>query len=228
MRVALSRSTDKLVLLEPAHAPVLRELDVASLAGQLILTWDALLEVLGTEEMSEIEVVETYLDEVDDLLERSRWEQARRRNRRAFDLARQLDDLALVREAEEQYIRSYVHEAAAELAQDRLQLAYRLNRQALDQADAHGDVALQDEVDEQFGEIRAAIERRVAAIEQQAATVAAGGDYDLAYRIVHTATDLLTIMHDSALQARLDEASVAYGWEVGRSLVRAAVHTARS
>ena len=69
---------------------------------------------------------------------------------------------------------------------------------------------------------------RVAAIEQQASTVAAGGDYDLAYRIVHTATDLLTIMHDRALQARLDEASVAYGWEVGRRLVRAGGAPARS
>ena len=221
MRVALSRSTDKLVLLEPASAPVLRELEVGSLAGHFVLSWDALQEVLRTEEMSEIEVVETYLDEVDDLLERSRWEQARRRNRRAYDLARQLDDRALLREAEEQHIRSYLLEAAAELAQDRLQLAYRLNRQALDLADAHGDVALQDEVEEQFSELRAAIERRVAAIEQQASTVAAGGDYDLAYRIVHTATDLLTIMHDPALQARLDEASVAYGWEVGRRLVSA-------
>lgn len=219
MRVALSRSTDKLVILEPAPAPVLRELDVANLPGHFVLAWDALLEMLRTEEMSEIEVVETYLDEVDDLLERSRWEQARRRNRRGYDLARQLDDQALLREAEEQFIRSYLLEAGAELAQDRLQLAYRLNRQARDLADAHGDMALQDEVDEQFGEIHAAIERRVAAIERQAATAAAGGDYDLAYRIVHTATDLLTLMHDTALQARLDEASVAYGWEVGRRLV---------
>lgn len=52
IRVALSRSTDKLVLLEPPAASVLAELHVSQLPGHYTITWDSLLELLRTEEMS--------------------------------------------------------------------------------------------------------------------------------------------------------------------------------
>ena len=111
IRVALSRSTDKLIIFEAPTAPVLAELQIDNLEGRFVVSWDSLLDMLKSEEMSEIEVVEGYLDEADDLLERGRWDQARRRNRRAYDFAAQIEDRALLREADEQYIRSYLGEA---------------------------------------------------------------------------------------------------------------------
>ena len=221
MRVALSRSTDKLVLLETPGAPVLSELNIANLEGCYGVGWDALLESLKTEEMSEIEVVEGYLDEADDLLGRGRWEQARRRNRRAYDLAVQIDDRALLIDAQEQYIQSFVQEATDLLARDHLQPAHLLNRQAYDLAEALGDPLVLDEVDEQFRQIRVAVEERADAVVAQAAAAAAVQDYATAYTIAHTTTDLLEVMHDPALQARLDEAAVAYGWQWGIQLRKA-------
>lgn len=212
MRVALSRSTDKLVLLEPPSAPILAELGVDGLEGHFVVGWESLLEILGTEEMSEIEAVEGYLDEADDLLERGRWEQGRSRNRRALELAIQIDDKALRRDAEEQFVRSFLMEAAAQLAQDQLRPAYLLNRQAFDLAAAHGDVALLDEVDEQERTIRSAVARKVEQVVELAARAAAEHDYFLAYTIAHTSADLLTIMQDPALQMQLDEATVSNGW----------------
>ncbi|RIK37216.1 MAG: hypothetical protein DCC55_25010, partial [Chloroflexi bacterium] len=157
MRVALSRSTEKIVLLEPADAPVLAELAVAELSGVGALTWEALLDTLQTEEMSELEVIEGYLDEVDDLLEREMWTPARRRNRRAYDLAVQLGDLALQREAQEQYIRSYLIEADALLHQDEWPQAYERNREAAALAASFGDPFVQDEVQEQIEAISSVI-----------------------------------------------------------------------
>jgi hypothetical protein len=219
MRVALSRSTDKLVLLEPPTAPVLDELGVEQLPGHYVISWDSLLELLRTEEMSEIEAVEGYLDEADDLLERGRWEQARRRNRRAYEFAQQIEDHALLREAEEQYIRIYLAHAADQLAHDRLRDAYVLNRQAYDLADAHGDPQVLDDVDEQLRTVRAAVQAKADALVVTAQEAADLHDYALAYRIAFTGAELLEIMHDPRLQAQLDEAAVAHGWQWGIQLL---------
>lgn len=221
IRVALSRSTDKLVLLEAPGAPVLAELGVNRLPGHYTVGWDSLLELLRTEEMSEIEVVEGYLDEADDLLERGRWEQARRRNRRAFEFAQQLDDRALRREAQEQYVRIYLEQAADQLAHDRLRDAYVLNRQAYDLADEHGDPQILDDVDEQLRAVRAAVQAKADALVATAQAAAEQHDFALAYRIAMTGSELLEIMRDPALQAQLDEATVAHGWQWGIQLLEA-------
>ncbi len=219
MRVALSRSTDKLVLLEAPGAPVLAELGVSQLPGHYTVGWDSLLELLRTEEMSEIEAVEGYLDEADDLLERGRWEQARRRNRRAYEFAQQIEDSALLREAEEQYIRIYLAHAADQLAHDRLRDAYVLNRQAYDRADAHGDPQVLDDVDEQLRAVRTAVQSKADALVATAQQAADEHDYALAYRIALTGAELLEIMQDPQLQAQLDEATVAHGWQWGIQLL---------
>lgn len=220
MRVALSRSTDKLVILEAPDAPVLKALELPDLEGYYTISWDGLLELLRTEEMSEIEVVEGYLDEVDDLLERGRWEQARQRNRRAKEFAMQIGDRALLREAEEQYIQSYLQEAESLLSRDRLREAYQLNRRAYTLAEAHADPAVLDEVDEQRSAVREAVARKVNAVLAQAASLAGRGDVEQAYQTVGNAGELLAIMHDASLQATVDEAAVAYGWQLGLRLVK--------
>ncbi|MCB0189915.1 MAG: hypothetical protein KDE31_36840, partial [Caldilineaceae bacterium] len=66
MRVALSHSTDRLVILEEAGAPVLKALELETIPGILPIRWSDLIETLETEELSAIEVIEGYLDEVDD------------------------------------------------------------------------------------------------------------------------------------------------------------------
>jgi hypothetical protein len=219
MRVALSRSTDKLVLLEATSAPVLRELGVQRLLGHYAVSWDNLLELLRTEELSEIEAVEGYLDEADDLLERGRWEQARRRNRRAYEFADQIDDHALRREAQEQYIRIYMAQSADLLAHDSLRDAYVLNRQAYDLADSHGDPQVQDDVDEQLRAIRDAIRNKADALIATAQAAADEHNHALAYGIALTGAELLEIMQDPSLQARVDTATVAYGWQWGIQLL---------
>ncbi|MBK8049314.1 MAG: AAA family ATPase [Anaerolineales bacterium] len=219
MRVALSRATDKLIILESPDAPVLTELQVDQLEGRFVIGWDSLLDMLRTEEMSEIEVVEGYLDEVDDLVERGRWEQARRRNRRAYDFAMQLSDSALAVDAQEQYIRTFLAEAEDFVQRDQLHEAYVLNRQGFDLAEAHGDPEVIADVDEQLQSIRNAVERKVDAVVGMARTAAGRNDLALAYSIAQGATDLLSIMHDPALQAKLDEAMVEYGWQWGIQLL---------
>lgn len=153
VRVALSRTTDKLVLLETADAAVLSELGIHDLPGVFTTRWDELLEMLQGEEMSEIEVIEGMLAEVDDLLEQARWEPAYQRNRRAFTLAQQAEDLALQREAQEQYIQCHLREAASWLSRHDGGRAHERNRLAGELANAFGDPLLIDEVQRQGEEI---------------------------------------------------------------------------
>ena len=121
MRVALSRATEKLVLLEQPTAAVLTDFGLwIRWMGAMSSRWESLLDLLRNEEMSEIEMVEGYLDEVDDLLERGRWEQARQRNRRAYAIAQQVDDRALLLDAQEQYIHTFLREADSQLGRDDL------------------------------------------------------------------------------------------------------------
>ena len=218
MRVALSRSTDKLILLDPPTAPVLADLGFTnsdSLEGYHVITWDSLLDLLRTEEMSEIEVVEGLLDEVDDLLDRGRWEQARRRNRRAFDFAVQMEDRALEREAQEQYIRSYLQEAEALLAAGDLRGAIALNQSALALADAHGDPELQVEVEDQQRLLQAAAAVQLERALTQARQVATAESDGAAYAQLRPLAAAVADIGDARLVAQLDEALLAYGWQWG-------------
>lgn len=217
MRVALSRSTDKLVLLEQPDAAVLGTLAIDNVEGRYTITWEALRDLLRTEQMSEIEVIEGYLDEVDDLIERARWDQARGRNRRAYEFAVQIEDRALQREAQTQYIQIFVQEAAAHLLHDRLADALRLNRQARTLADDLGDPAMIDEVDEQYDALRQAIERRVNDLLARAESFAA----NLAgfHQQLQALDALVTAVEDARLLRTLDEARLATGWRMGMQLL---------
>jgi hypothetical protein len=212
IRVALSRSTEKIIVLEPAHAPVLAELGIDELPGVGVLTWETLLDTLQTEEMSEIEVIEGYLDEVDDLYERGLWPQARRRNRRAFDLARQLGDLALQREAEEQHIRGYMQEAGALLQQGEWLSAYERNRQAGLLATELGDLFLQEEIEEQVAEISTVIAAQVGAQLALAAEQRQRHQFGPAHEMLQTAHSLVEMISDPALANRVDEALSTLNW----------------
>jgi hypothetical protein len=213
MRVALSRSTDKLVLLEEPDAPVLDALAIDNVAGHYTVSWNALRDLLRTEQMSEIEVVEGYLDEVDDLIERKRWEPARSRNRRAHEFAVQMEDRALQREAQSQYIQIFVQEAASDLLQDRLADAIRLNQQARALAADLGDPAAIDEADEQRETLRDAVSARLASMLTDRPEQDLG--LESFYLRLEALHPLVAGVADDRLQQTLDEARVSYGWQLG-------------
>ncbi len=217
MRVALSRSTDKLIFLEQPDAAVLDALAIDNVEGHYTITWGALRDLLRTEQMSEIEVIEGYLDEVDDLIERARWEQARNRNRRAHEFAVQIEDRALQREAQTQYIQIFVQEAAAHLLHDRLADALRLNRQARTLADELGDPAVIDEVDEQHDALRRAVESQVNDLLARGESFAANATSF--YQQLQALDALVTAVEDDRLLRTLDEARLATGWRVGMQLL---------
>ena len=213
IRVALSRSTEKIILLDAVDAPVLTELGVDQLPGVGTLKWDALIDTLQTEDMSEIEVIEGYLDEVDDLFERGMWTQGQRRNRRGYDLAVQVGDFALQREVQEQYIRGYIDEADQLLNNDDMHAALARNRIAHTLAQAFGDPLLQDDVDDQYRRIGALIVEAVHTQLAQANDERAQQHYERAYTTIHAARALAAVVDLEAVQAALDEAITALAWQ---------------
>jgi hypothetical protein len=214
MRVALSRSTEKVILLEPADAPVLTELGLPSLPGVGLLAWDALIDTLQNDERTEIEVIEAYLDEVDELYDQGLWVQARRRNRRAYDLAVQIGDLALQREAQEQHVRGFLFEATALLRQDELQAGHDRNRQARVLASNLGDPFLLEEVDEQFEEIGEIITAQVRQQLGKANEQRQGGQLRRSHTTLQTARRWVAMLDAPALADEVDtmRAVVAWAW----------------
>ena len=219
IRVALSRSTERLVLLEAPDAPVLAALNVAEIPGILRIGWPELLETLQTEELSALEVVEGYLDEVDDLWERSMWEQGYRRNRRAYDLAVQLDDHALQREAQEQYMMGHLQEAEILLGAQQWQAAHERNRQAAALTSDYGDPLLQDRVEDQYAELGGAIAAYVAGqlatIPQQLTT----RQYKAAYQLLQQVHSLAALTNDHALLTQVDEGLTLIVWQWAAALL---------
>jgi hypothetical protein len=221
IRVALSRSTEKIVLLEPPDAPVLAELGISELPGVGTLAWDLLLDTLQSEERSDLEVVEGYLDEVDDLFERSLWEQGYRRNRRAYDLAVQIGDRALQREAEEQFIRGYLNEATSLLQSEEWLPAYERNRQAADLAARFTDPLLLDEVEDQFAAIQTALAEQARRLITQALDVRPR-QHAVAYAAIYAAQTLAEkIPTDHQLVGEVDEALTLLAWEWAALLINA-------
>jgi hypothetical protein len=212
IRVALSRSTEKIILLEPPGTPIFEKLRIERLPGAGALSWDALIDLLQTEEISDLEVVEGYLDEVDDLFERSLWTQGYRRNRRAYDLAVQLGDRALQREVEEQYIRGHLQEADALLRGEDWRAAFACNRRAETLAEAFGDPLLQDEVADQLEEISLVIANHVRRQQTQAEEHRARAAYAPAYDLLLAARADALLTPDPALHAQVDEALTALAW----------------
>ncbi len=87
MRVALSRSTSRIVFVEPADVPVFERLAFDAASEAISLGWTELAEFLQADTMTELELVSGLLDEAEELADRSRLEDALRRNRRAAAIA---------------------------------------------------------------------------------------------------------------------------------------------
>jgi hypothetical protein len=206
MRVALSRSTNRLVLVEPRDAAVFAELRLDQVQGCLHLGWRELVDFLRAEDMTEIEMIELLLDEVEDLAERARWEQAQRRNRRAHDLAVQIADDSLRRDAEGQYVDLHFQEADAWLARRDL-------TRALDAAGRGRAIALEladpvvlERVDEAWERIQDAAAQEVERLLGDAQAARAAGRFEAAHSAARTAYEMAQIAPESAFAARAAEA----------------------
>ena len=206
MRVALSRSTNRLVIVEPRDAAVFAELKLDQVQGCLHLSWRELVDFLSAEDMTEIEMIELLLDEVEDLAERTRWEQAQRRNRRAHDLAVQIGDDSLRRDAAGQYVDLHFQEADSWLARRDLP-------RALDAAGRGRTIALEladpvvlERVDEAWERIQDAAAQEVARLLADASAARAANRFEAAHSAARTACDLAQIAPASSFAARAAEA----------------------
>ncbi len=228
IRVALSRSTEKLILLEPADAPSLVALGIPELAGVGEVSWDALIDTLQTEDLSELEVIENFLDEVDELFERALWPQGLRRNRRAYELAQQIGDLALQREVQEQFIRGHLLEGASRLSQADERGAFAINRTALQLASDFGDPLLLEEVEDQRDEIAARfaqqIQKQLAEVERLQQQL----QMEAAQHALQTAAELNELLADPQLAAQMDGAEIVLMWEWAGQLAATAYTPAQA
>ncbi|MCB0188393.1 MAG: hypothetical protein KDE31_29185, partial [Caldilineaceae bacterium] len=149
---------------------------------------------------------------VDDFFERGMWAQGYRRNRRAYDLAVQLDDLALQREAEEQHISGHLLEAERAMSARDWTTAHRITERAAALAQHAGDPILIEQVEDQMAALLAEIG---AAVQQQldrAVELLANRHYQQAHENVESATTLLRLTDDPALQEAVDATFAAIAW----------------
>jgi hypothetical protein len=207
MRVALSRSTNRLVLLAAGDARIFNDLELRKL-NTLRLDWRELVEFLQADEMTEIEIVEGLLDEVDDLVERGRWEQALRRNRRAYELAVQIGDHALQREAQGQYIDAHAQECERRLAHGDLHGAHELAGRTRELAVALDDPIIFERVDELWESLQAAISLQLGVKMARAQDLLQQGKLEGAYHAGREAMQLARFASSSQLSEQFVEMQV--------------------
>ena len=213
LRVALSRSTNRLVLLEPDSAPVLAELEIGATKATSRVGWDDLIDILLTEEMSELEAIEGYMSEVDDLIERGRWEQAYRRNRRANELALLLGDRTLQKDTDAQFVRTQLNQVESLFANEDWQAAYTLNQEAKKTAVAHGNLELLAKVDAQTQTLTESIRTQAQQLLAQSQQWAEHGSYQLARRDAQAAHALARAIDADGLLGQIDDTSGDICWQ---------------
>ena len=103
MRVALSRSTSRIIFVESPDAAVFDALEFDAKAAAIALGWSELAEFLQADMMTELELVSGLLDEAEELADRSRLDDALRRNRRAAAIAERAGSLDAVAQARRQF-----------------------------------------------------------------------------------------------------------------------------
>jgi hypothetical protein len=130
MRVALSRSTNRLVFLEAPDASVFAQLDFAPADSALLLSLGELTELLQGDQMTDTEIVFALMDEAEELAERDRLEDALRRNRRAAAISQQTSPTDITRTIHLQEADLLVLVALRELDRAQISAALEARRQA--------------------------------------------------------------------------------------------------
>jgi hypothetical protein len=219
VRVALSRSTDNLVLLEPADAPVFKELGLHAIDGVSRVGWVDLIETLQMEEMSELEAIEGYLREVEDLFEREKWEQAFARNRRAFAMAVRLGDRALQREADMQRVSGMLLQADTHLYHEEWQAADARNHEAGRLAAPLHDRLLSRRVEEQRALIDAQVIARMDRHFQDMAAALEQHRFPAAHEAAQSAYRLSALVDDAGYRRQAADAASDICWQWAAHLV---------
>ncbi|MEM7535908.1 MAG: UvrD-helicase domain-containing protein [Chloroflexota bacterium] len=213
LRVALSRSTNTLVLLDAADAPVFEALQITEIEGYRQISWHDLMDRFETEDMSPLEIVEGYLQEVDELFDRSMWQQAFRRNRRAYDMAVKMEDDALVNEAEEQYLEGCLQYAMVLIDAERWEDAYNQNRLAFDLANQLQDDVVLDTVDRQYTDICVEINRQAREHLDSAYTHLGRLQFDQAGKSVAEAYERLHMVRDQSIAQEITTMQRDLTWQ---------------
>jgi hypothetical protein len=145
MRVALSRSTSRLIVLDEPDAAVFAQLAFAPGESALHLALGDLVEMLQGEQMTDAEMITALLEEADDLAERGRMDDALRRNRRAAAIALQTSAADLLHGIRLQEGDLLMRQAERQLAAGRIADAQASHQQAEALFTAAGAAALQGE-----------------------------------------------------------------------------------
>ena len=219
VRVSLSRSTDNLVLLEPADAPVLKALAVETIAGSQVIGWADLIETLQTEEMTELEAIEGYLREVEDLLEREKWEQATARNRRARAMAVRLGDRALQREADIQLVNGKLQQADSLLYRAEWHIAHGFNQEARTLAGPLNDPLLQQRIDEQQHLLSTRVGQQVTTLLTTADAARTRRQFASAHAAAQEAYALIDLVDEETLHRRVIDTLADTCWTWAGHLV---------
>ena len=212
IRVAVSRSTYRLVLLEEPDAEVLQELELDQTRGVSRLSWPDLILALQTEEMSEIEAIEGYLLEVEDLAERGKWEQAVTRNRRAYRLAARIGDRALQREADRQHVGVFLQRANALLRREAWREAYDANRTARDLAAVVDEDDQWRRVDGQLAEIQRLAAAELQSRVDEANALREANRYEQAYQAARRAQEMVAMLPAGEAVQRANDALADAAW----------------
>ncbi len=157
MRVALSRSTSRLILLDEAQATIFGELGIVAGESALQLPLTELVELLQGEQMTDAEMVMALHEEAEDLAERGRIEDALRRNQRAASIAQQQTGGDLLRILALQEADLLARLAESELAAGRISAAQERHQQAAALFAAQGPQALQGERAERWQQLSDAL-----------------------------------------------------------------------
>jgi hypothetical protein len=162
--------------------------------------------------MSEIEAIEGYLLEVEDLVERGKWEQAVTRNRRAYRLAARIGDRALQREADRQHVSVFLQRASALLRSEAWREAYEANRTARDLAAKVNEDDLWRRVDGQLAEIQRLAAAELQARVDEANELRKAGRYEQAHQVASRARELVAMLPVGKAVQRANDALADAAW----------------
>ncbi len=214
MRVALSRSTSRIVFVESPDADVFGALDFDPRENAIGLGWDEFVEFLQADTMTELELVSGLLDEAEELADRSRMEDALRRNRRAAAIAERAGSVYAVAQARRQFAELTLRHAEELLEAGALVQAQDAFQQLSKVADALPDDGYSSRINELEDRLTAASDSLFDKLLEQSTTALTAQEFAEAHA---TAARALAIAGRAALADRLARAravalAAATGW----------------
>jgi hypothetical protein len=206
MRVALSRSTSRIIFVEPPDAAVFSALDFDAAADAIALGWGELADFLQADTMTELELVSGLLDEAEELADRGRMEDALRRNRRAAAIAERAGSPDTVGQARRQFAELTLRHAEALLEAGSLTQAQESFNALMDVIDALPESRYGARVEELLVRLTAASDSLFDKLLEQSRDALKAGDFADAHAATQRA---LAIAERAATADRMQRARAA-------------------